>query len=829
MKQTISSEDLRLLNKGLATTGIRLALAPDPGYSRAVPCAFIDNPDGTLRWLWPQQGRRASFLKFYHTGSARSKMIAFIIRLALLLGLGRLVISGTVVLYLDEKGSDMLQELNDWALFSGTAGIARKLIGWFHNESGAYFIKMPLTDLAADNIHNELMALREPDVKGMVRPGYCRIRGAVMIQSDLYADKKWKAPAKIEDLPAAALQHWLKHDMEFNLLQTTNWWKSAQTKLAYLNRRENGRFSNLLLERLDKLMASFRPDMLIPVAPAHGDFTPWNIRCSQSDIAAIDWELFDGNRPALYDLFHFIYQENILIHHAGYTAIRQQLDALFIMPEWQHFLQEQHIDVAVAEQLYLIHTITYYLDLYIRQEKWHIQIDWLLQVWCEALGSCLQKKLQLSSRGIILEDLVHYLRNTPYASLKLQVDEISDLPLTADLDLCLNRKDAPDLIRWMATHEQVASFSEKHFSFMRRLTLILHDDSFLHIDCIWAVRRKNIIFMDAGEIIAHACTLSSGVKVACVSHEVEYTWLFHLLNRSAVPDRHCQRFLDNPACHIAADLLVRRYALDIPTGMLFSYDPAVRKKMRIQLLKYKANRGIGRWKSTLAYLWDCCRQLWPEKGYLITFSGVDGAGKSTVIASIAHSIDKELRMPVVVLRHRPSLLPILSAWKYGKAAAEERSVQSLPHCGKEQQGIRSLLRFAYYYTDYLLGQFYIQLRYVYRGYVVLYDRYYFDFISDSKRSNLVVPAWLSYGLYRFLVKPDFNYFLFAPTELILKRKQELEEHTINMLTRKYLLLFTRLRAKDHKHTYDAVCNIDLDTTLHTIFNNLKNQKLCAVS
>ena len=114
---------------------------------------------------------------------------------------------------------------------------------------------------------------------------------------------------------------------------------------------------------------------------------------------------------------------------------------------------------------------------------------------------------------------------------------------------------------------------------------------------------------------------------------------------------------------------------------------------------------------------------------------------------IRQKIEKQLRMPVVVLRHRPSILPIISAYTMGKEAAEQKAASTLPRQGKNNSTLSSLLRFAYYYTDYVLGQFYIQVKYVLRGKVVVYDRYYFDFINDSKRSNISLPNWFTKSIH----------------------------------------------------------------------------------
>ena len=44
---------------------------------------------------------------------------------------------------------------------------------------------------------------------------------------------------------------------------------------------------------------------------------------------------------------------------------------------------------------------------------------------------------------------------------------------------------------------------------------------------------------------------------------------------------------------------------------------------------------------------------------------------------------------------------------------------------------------------------------------MLYDRYYFDFINDGRRSNINLPARFTQALYAFDNKPKLNLFLYA--------------------------------------------------------------------
>jgi thymidylate kinase len=171
-----------------------------------------------------------------------------------------------------------------------------------------------------------------------------------------------------------------------------------------------------------------------------------------------------------------------------------------------------------------------------------------------------------------------------------------------------------------------------------------------------------------------------------------------------------------------------------------------------------------------------------QRGITVTFSGVDGAGKSTIIEEVRQTLQKKYRQKIVVLRHRPSLLPILSSVVHGKSEAEKRTREKLPRQGTNKSVVSSLFRFTYYYLDYLVGQYYIYFRYTLRGYTVLYDRYYFDFIIDSRRSNIVLPKGFMKWCYHFIFKPQVNVFLFASPEIIRSRKQELSQEDITSLT-----------------------------------------------
>jgi thymidylate kinase len=289
--------------------------------------------------------------------------------------------------------------------------------------------------------------------------------------------------------------------------------------------------------------------------------------------------------------------------------------------------------------------------------------------------------------------------------------------------------------------------------------------------------------------------------------------MFYALNGAKIPKKYrvYEQVLANSDKPL--DLLLQNCFTDKKRG---------KKSVVSYLLKNKQNQKMRYIKNTFFYIIDTIKGLVSGNGFTITFSGVDGAGKSTVIENAKIQIEKQLRKPVVILRHRPSILPILSVWTKGKDKAHSDVMAKLPRQGTNTNFLSSLLRFCYYYTDYVLGQFVIYFKYVLRGKVVIYDRYYFDFINDSKRSNIVLPKFVSQIGYTFLLKPKFNFFLFADAETILNRKQELNKSTIEKLTEEYNSLFKKLQSKSDKSTYRIIKNDQIDTTINQVLTTIKH-------
>jgi hypothetical protein len=76
-----------------------------------------------------------------------------------------------------------------------------------------------------------------------------------------------------------------------------------------------------------------------------------------------------------------------------------------------------------------------------------------------------------------------------------------------------------------------------------------------------------------------------------------------------------------------------------------------------------------------------------------------------------------------------------------------------------------------------------------------------------------------------LMKPQFNFFLYADEKVILQRKKELDGKTITLLTGKYIGLFSRFSRLYKSSKYIAIENIALNQTLQTIHQHVKKAAL----
>lgn len=767
---------------------------------------FIRNTDGTVRWFWPSGLQKPLFLKFYNIQGAKGKFFAWAIQILFHLRLQRLFFP-QATLWVESQPKPGLNVVSDWACFTGTPGPNRKGVLYTENLRGNSFIKVAIGEHANLLLKNEAKTLWKLQANNLTEfrfPESLHYQRGIHVQSNISGTGKRLAHFTHQHVKA--LTDLRNRTISYLPLNQSDIWKTTLELLQKLNQSNDTRLPGGLLRKLTLLTQSLPQEKIIQTSLSHGDFTPWNTYVENDQLAIYDWEM-GCHRPIAYDAFHFIIQQGILVDRKPWKKIK--MDIQTICSENNSLLgslslQQQQFYL----QLYLVINVVYYLQVYRQQENWHTQINWLIETWNDACSDVL--KSHVNHRALAAMDLIDFLRTDTYAALKYKEHLPEHLSAYSDLDICIEKKNYKRLVAWLTQYPLLKKRNTLVRSFMATEQLIFQDGSVLNIDFVWKFKRKELVMFKASDLLAHTTLTKWGVRVPRAIDNARYVALFYALNKKTIPEQYAA---------YAEPLVSSTNKLDQALFRYFKRNQSNEEITRL-VKQHAGNRGMARLINTVAYLMDVYKQITSGRGMTVTFSGVDGAGKSTMIENIALRAEKQLRKRVVVLRHRPSMLPILSVWTKGKEAAH-KDAAGLPRLGTNKSMLSSLLRFAYYYTDYSIGQVWIYLKYILRGYVVLYDRYYFDFINDSKRSNIVLPQTITRLGYNFLLKPELNFFLYANPDVILARKQELTRDTIEQLTDKYCNLFQNLDREGKQ--YIAIENLDLQRTSDEIFERMLAQ------
>lgn len=424
-------------------------------------------------------------------------------------------------------------------------------------------------------------------------------------------------------------------------------------------------------------------------------------------------------------------------------------------------------------------------------------------------------------RNMLLAQLPGKISHLTYGLLKVFGEKTGRFSNFQDLDIIIKKQEKKEWIACLTETEGLKNMQRVDKGNVTHLFLYFEDLSFLQIDLLVEFRRKSLIFMDVEKVLEEVTWKPDGWKVCDEVDSFQYLYWFFGLNEASIPARYSKDF--ERLSIIQKTNLANRLGLPISEleEILFEGTSYLTSSQTYFLKQNSNNHPFHRLKRKA----KDSLMLYNQKGHTLSFSGVDGAGKSTIIELSKRLLEKKYRKKLVVLRHRPSLLPILSSFRHGKQGAEERAASRLPRQGNNHSKLLSVLRFGYYYVDYLIGQFFIYCYYNMRGYAVLYDRYYYDFIVDAKRSNLVFSSRWAKRLLAFLIKPELNFLIYAAPDTILERKQELSEQDIIQLTQGYQNLFEELNQKTGKNAFVALNNIDLTSSLRQVEHQFLTQ-LC---
>lgn len=158
-------------------------------------------------------------------------------------------------------------------------------------------------------------------------------------------------------------------------------------------------------------------------------------------------------------------------------------------------------------------------------------------------------------------------------------------------------------------------------------------------------------------------------------------------------------------------------------------------------------------------------------GFTVVFLGPDGSGKSTIANLVLERVSGSFHGGWVQY-WRPHLLPAMGRLKVWNPS-EETTTNPQPHNHPKQNPFKSLIRFFYYLTDYVIGypmKIYWQKV---RKNIIIFDRYYYDYLVDLQRYQFNIPTWLPRLFLPLITNPDIVIYLDAEPEELIRRKAEL--------------------------------------------------------
>lgn len=391
----INSEDKNIINS---------LFTNNKENNKSTSFFYICNPDGTIRWIYPSSLKRPTFLAFYSTSSTRAKLISLSIKIFFLFKLNKFLKAKPLEIFVDKKSiiGNILEKYPEYnySIFTGTVGVNRKAILELNkNNKTKYFVKISLTESSNKLIQNEadvLEYLNSFSFQNIELPQIIERKDDYIIIDNIKQNSSYQTNF-INDIHIKALEDLFSNTLTKKKLEDID---SVNESNLILNKLVKSEINKKLpsdkikdtLKNISIIKNTFNNETTISLALAHCDFTPWNMYITKDKLSVFDWELSKKDTLLLYDLFHYIFQSEILINKQSYSSIITTINIIFENNYLKSIIKKYDIDINLNYSLYLQYTILYYLDKYNSQEELHDQVFWLIDIWDEALKDIIEKK-----------------------------------------------------------------------------------------------------------------------------------------------------------------------------------------------------------------------------------------------------------------------------------------------------------------------------------------------------------------------------------------------------------------------------------------------------
>lgn len=147
------------------------------------------------------------------------------------------------------------------------------------------------------------------------------------------------------------------------------------------------------------------------------------------------------------------------------------------------------------------------------------------------------------------------------------------------------------------------------------------------------------------------------------------------------------------------------------------------------------------------------------KGYLITFCGLDGCGKTTIMRRLISDLEEEYRLfitkqPTDAVRKSEIFRTYMDSPNHD--AFDYRSLSLLAASDRLQHGSKVIEPA------------------IQAGHIVLSDRYFYSCLANLRARGFESDEWI-YEIARSLLKPDIAFFFDVPVEIAVSRVRQRPE------------------------------------------------------
>jgi thymidylate kinase len=367
----------------------------------------------------------------------------------------------------------------------------------------------------------------------------------------------------------------------------------------------------------------------------------------------------------------------------------------------------------------------------------------------------------------------------------------------SDIDFMIGQKDferMPALIAEVARSSNTQLFLSVEHEINARAyylaSLSGFELTFVQPDSTSNYRHFGSLWLRSAEVLAGRRWFARGFWIPSAAHEFAY-YLIKRLNKRDFSQEHAARLHrlyaeDNRGC----DLMIARFwsgrQVRSLSRMADSNDWAemylTLESFRKTLKQTSAETFLQKVASAPRGALHLLGRIVSPTGGWIALMGPDGCGKSSVIDVIREQYTFAFR-DVQCFHMRPKLL---------RRKSQTATVVTNPHGQPPRGTIASVAKALFLLADYFLGYVLRIIPALGRTHLVIFDRYIYDLLVDSKRVRYGGPLWLLRLVARVVPRPDLVILLDAPAEVLWSRKQEVPFEEVVRQRAAYLQVVSNL-------------------------------------